>query len=428
MNKYFEGILASLKEIPILDVHSHISVNHPHANDISDILFYHFVRRELYSAGLPDDDYLVSSEPLENRVSHFFQFSHLIENTATFWCLRRIFEDIYEIPDGEISLSNWKEIQSFIDSKKNDTKWPLEILNKARIRKSLICENHWDKEYLKKYQVLIPLYEDLQYFNFDPTRTTSPLDLVKMEFSHLPDNSSDFEEKIKLFFQNLKKDGVPYFASFIGPSFRKRKATDDKINDIYRKKITGIELTPDEQNIFITWILYCYLDSLRELGSPAQFYLGAYWARPGMRYGESYVWIDHQYLFDLVSVFKDFPEVQFNLMYAPLSNSQEFTIISRMLPNVSILGFWWHTLFPSSIETIISQRIESLPANKWIAIATDAYSVEWAYGKVSLILHCLAKVLSQKIEEGYFTEKKAIEYAHRILYDNPKEIYKLEDI
>jgi len=52
--------------------------------------------------------------------------------------------------------------------------------------------------------------------------------------------------------------------------------------------------------------------------------------------------------------------------------------------------------------------------------------VEWAYGKVSLVLHCLAKVLSQKIEEGYFTEKSAIEYARRILYENPKEIYKLE--
>ena len=77
----------------------------------------------------------------------------------------------------------------------------------------------------------------------------------------------------------------------------------------------------------------------------------------------------------------------------------------RMLPNVSLLGFWWHTLIPNIIEQLISQRIESLPSNKWIAIATDAYSVEWAYGKVSLVLHCLARVLSQKVEEGYFTEK-----------------------
>jgi glucuronate isomerase len=59
MNKYYEKMLFALKEMPILDVHSHISADRPQAGDISDILFYHFLRRELYSAGLPDDNYLV---------------------------------------------------------------------------------------------------------------------------------------------------------------------------------------------------------------------------------------------------------------------------------------------------------------------------------------------------------------------------------
>ena len=45
---------------------------------------------------------------------------------------------------------------------------------------------------------------------------------------------------------------------------------------------------------------------------------------------------------------------------------------------------------------------------------------------MSLVLHCLARVLSQKVEEGYFTEKTAIEYARRILYENPQEIYQLK--
>jgi glucuronate isomerase len=425
MNKYYEKMLFALKEMPILDVHSHISADRPQAGDISDILFYHFLRRELYSAGLPDDNYLVSDAPLEDRISHFFQYAPYIENTSTFWCVKKILEDIYEVPGGEISLDNWRNIQSFIESKKNDDKWPLEVLERARIKRTLICENHWNKENLNKYQFLIPLYEDLQYFNFDPTRKTSPLDLVKKDFSCLPESSFEFAEKIKAFFSNMKKDGIPYFASFISPSFRNRKASENEINHVYRKKISGEDLTPEEQNIFVTWLLYCYLGSLRELKSPAQFYVGAYWARPGMRYGESYVWTDHQYILDMVSVFKDFPEVKINLMYASLSTSQELIIVSRMMPNVSLLGFWWHTLFPNTIETIISQRLEALPANKWIAIATDAYSVEWAYGKVNLVLHCLAKVLSKKIEDGYLSEKKALWIAQRVLYDNPKEIYNL---
>lgn len=426
MNKYFEKVLFALREMPILDVHSHISVDHPHARDISDILFYHFLRRELYSAGLLDDNYLVSEAPLEDRVSRFFEYVPYIENTATFWCLRKILEDVYEVPRGEISSSNWRDIQHFIMSKASDDSWPFEVLKKARIERSLVCENSWSKEGLEKYWILTPLYEDLRCLSFDPTRTTSLLDLVEREYSSFPETALEFVERVRELFLSKKKEGISYFTSFISPAFRKRNSSKEEVNRIYQKKLSGKELSLDEQNTLVTWLLYCYLDLLRELDSPAQFYVGAYWARPGMRYGESYVWTDHQYILDLVSVFKDFPEVRFNLMYASLSISQELIIIARMLPNVSLLGFWWHTFTPSTVEMIISQRLELLPVNKWIAVATDAYSVEWAYGKVSLVLNALAKVLSQKIEDGYFSEKKALWVARQLLYENPKEIYKLK--
>ncbi len=288
-----------------------------------------------------------------------------------------------------------------------------------------ICESSWNKECLERYRVLIPLYEDLQCLSFDPTRATSLVDLVKGEYPSLPETASEFAQKVMEFFLDKKREGVVYFTSFISPTFRRRRSSEEEINRIYLKKLSGEELSLDEQNALVTWLLYCYLNSLQELGSPAQFYVGAYWARPGMRYGESYVWTDHQYILDLVSVFKDFPRVRFNLMYASLSISQELIIVSRMLPNVSLLGFWWHTFLPATVEMIISQRLESLPVNKWIAIATDAYSVEWAYGKTSLVLNALAKVLSQKIEEGYLSEKKALWIARQLLYENPKEIYEL---
>lgn len=108
MNGSFEKVLSALREIPIIDAHSHISTTHPHARDISDVLFYHFLRRELYSAGCPDDAYLVSDASLEDRISFFLQYVPYVENTATFWCLRRIFEDVYAVPGGEISLDSCK--------------------------------------------------------------------------------------------------------------------------------------------------------------------------------------------------------------------------------------------------------------------------------------------------------------------------------
>jgi len=425
MSPLYEKILSALKEIPLVDVHSHISVDHPQVNDTSEILFYHFLRREVYSAGLPEDDFLVSNASLEKRMAYFFPYLKYIENTATFWCIRKILEDIYEIPHGELNQSNWKKIQEKIKQRKRDNNWPRKMMEKAGIERSLICGSEWKKKNLEKYPFLSPLFENLECFSFDPERTSSLLDLTKEHYGFLPETVSGYEELLSSFFKEKVKEGVSYFTCFISSSLKPMKGGKERIEAVYKKKTAGRELTSEEQNILITWLLYSYLGILKEVKHPAQFCIGAWWARPGLRYGESYVLTNHHLIFDLISVFKDFPDVKISIMYAACSLSQELTIISRMLPNVSLLGFWWHTLFPSYIERIIAERLEALPANKWIAIATDAYSVEWAYGKVKLVLHCLARVLCDKIEQGYFSQKKALWIARRVLYHNPKEIYGL---
>jgi len=418
-------ILNTLKELPILDVHSHINADCPQASHIGDILFYHFIRRELYSAGLKDDNYLVSDAPIESKMEVFFQYLPLVENTATFWCLKKILSDIYQVPGGEITQQNWRSIQCSIERNKKDPSWPLQVFHRSRIERSLICNNSWNNTSLARYPFLTPLYEDLHRLSFDSTRETSLDDLIIAQYGFVPDNINVLEEYMYKFISDKVKGNIPYFTAYISSDFRLKKDFSNKANDIYHKKHTGVKLTIEERNMLVSKLLYSYLTVLQDLEIPSQCVMGAYWARPGMRYGESFVSTNHDIVMDLVTICKDFDRLHFSLMYASLSLSQEVTILSRMLPNVSILGFWWHTLFPAFIEDIMCERLEALPVNKWIAIATDSYCVEWAYAKVNLVLHSLAKVLSRKIEEGYCSERKALWIAHKLLYQNSKDIYGL---
>jgi glucuronate isomerase len=146
--KYFENLLHSIKELPIFDVHSHISIDQPQCRDLSDILFYHFMRRELYSAGLKDDNYLVSNTPFEERIGEFFKYKPLVENTTTFWCIKKILNDIYHVTDGDIRPDNWKDLQQQIIQKGRDFSYPKSILNRMNAQCSLICENQ--RQFLKK--------------------------------------------------------------------------------------------------------------------------------------------------------------------------------------------------------------------------------------------------------------------------------------
>ena len=52
VQKFFED----LNKVELIDMHSHIDAAHPCARGLDDILLYHMVITELYSAGCPDGE------------------------------------------------------------------------------------------------------------------------------------------------------------------------------------------------------------------------------------------------------------------------------------------------------------------------------------------------------------------------------------
>jgi len=73
----------------------------------------------------------------------------------------------------------------------------------------------------------------------------------------------------------------------------------------------------------------------------------------------------------------------------------------------------------------LKERLEIVPANKISCFFSDAYVVEWSYGKLCLIRKELTRVLSEKVKEGYYSESYALEIAKLLLNQNPRNIYNL---
>jgi len=65
-----------------------------------------------------------------------------------------------------------------------------------------------------------------------------------------------------------------------------------------------------------------------------------------------------------------------------------------------------------------------LPVNKQIGFFSDAYCVEWIYGKMVVVRQCLAEVLAAKIQRGQFTLEEAVAVARSILYETPQSLLK----
>ena len=418
--KLFQDVRKELEHITAFDVHCHIDPVKPQAQDIGDIIFYHGVVREIYSAG-GDDELLFSDAPLEQRMNYFFEYLPIIENTATMWSVKKILKDLYGI--AELNKNTWKTIQMEIEQKKNESMWPEQLMvEQMKLQCSYSCSSwygNWSKIHEKPYLKL-----HLEGLAFGPI-------MGKGLFEYLSKNGKDLKTAEKYFSNRLQEMMNKEFMS-IGVCFdylyKPVFYSKSKTSRIYDKLVSNIDLSSEEKNALSTHFLYQLLEQLHGKVT-VQVILGAIWGNNdfilNLRNAESYTIVNHELILSLLQIFKDFQDTRFNIYSCSMALSQEITILARMLPNVSLLGFWWHNLFPVYIEKSLNERIEALPANKWILIASDAYNSEWSYGKISLVKNCFAGILAQKIENNYMTLTEAISLAERVMYENPKQIYKI---
>ena len=116
------------------------------------------------------------------------------------------------------------------------------------------------------------------------------------------------------------------------------------------------------------------------------------------------------------------PQLRFQCFLSSRHANQSLCTLARELPNFSLAGYWWHNFFPDVIREVIGERLDMVPLNKQVGFFSDAYCVEWTCAKAMIVRKQLAKVLSDKIEQGQFTRDEALLVARAILYESPQSL------
>ena len=102
--------------------------------------------------------------------------------------------------------------------------------------------------------------------------------------------------------------------------------------------------------------------------------------------------------------------------------NQSLCSLVREYPNFSLAGFWWHSFYPGIMWQIIEERLDMIPVNRNCGFFTDAYCVDWVYGKTKLICDQYAEVFSEKIEDGRYSYGDVEKIARSIFHDTPVEL------
>lgn len=433
-SKLIHHLKEALQEIPVLDAHTHMDAAHLSARGLDDILLYHMVVSELYSAGCPDGARLGEMPTVEEsntRLERAIPYVRYIQNTSTAWMVRTILKDLYDWAE-PITSDNWRKLDGLI-RERACKQWAIEILDRAGIRRSVTelwrgrdgsCTD------LLQYSLEWAFFSRCQWGEYDTAlyeleRTWNeqePEPPLAVSLGARPAAArsirtlADVGDCLDHYCATTPYDQILNTAQHFSTDIAYRPVSDQEMSRALARRA---QAGPLERDVYANYVIEQYIRRLEERPGSLlfQFSLGA----DPLPF-ETASRVRQATLRELAELMARHPTVNFQCHIASLHANQTLCTLCRELPNFSLAGYWWHNFFPLFIRQLIETRLDMLPVNKQVGFLSDAYCADWAYGKVVMVRQQLAQVLARKIEQGQYDEKTAVAAARAILFETPQSL------
>ena len=426
----------ALAELPQFDVHTHLVGGRLGAGGLHDVLLYHMVVSDLYAAGCPSGARLTQypgwpeRAEAESRIEEALPYVPLIRNTSCAWMLRMILRDLYGW-DAPITADNWRRLDAMIRERADDRAWHHSIFDRLNIRRT--CAEYARRgsgvdDARLQYSLEWALFTRCQWGESDTAlyelehcwgrqpESPSPIGGARPPSDRVICCLDDVHAAIKHYVHAIPYDQLVSTATGFSTLIDYSPVSDAQMEAAIRRR--G-QAGPAERDIYASYINEAFLTALEEYAERIvfQFSLGA----EPMPYETASI-LQQRTIQQLAEMIARHPRLRFQVFLASRHANQAFCTMARELPNLSLAGYWWHSFFPDTIRQVIAERLDMLPLNKQVGFFSDAYCVEWVYGKACMVRKQLASVLAEKIRQGQYTRDDAVEIARRILYQSPQTL------
>ena len=429
----------ALREVPLLDAHTHLDASHLAARGLHDVLLYHMVVSDLATAGCPDRERLPelpSDEEARARIERALPYLPAIANTSCAWGLRIILEDLYGWRQ-PLTTANWRKLDGLIRERAADPAWPREAARGAGIARS--GTEWWRRgegafDDMLQYSLEWGFFARAQWGEFDtavwelekswsegapsapsPVSRTAP----RPEPARRIRTVADVEAALDAYVEAIPSQ-VLSTAQHISTDIELREVDERTMAAALRRRARAGTAERDIYASYITEGFFSRLESRRP-GLVYQFSLGA----EPLPY-ESASRLDQGTVARLAGMIARHPDIHFQCFLAAGHANQALCTLARELPNLSLAGYWWHTFFPSFIERIMSERLDMLSTAKQVGFFSDAYTMEWSCAKAAIVRSCLSRVLAARVASGQYDRNGALRIAREILFQAPQDLLGME--
>ncbi len=427
MNDTQRVLAKALQEVKTVDPHCHLRVHKPSADTLADILLYHHLWIELVSSGMGQQEVSRAGLPQEladpripplERVRRSLPYLPNIASTTVGLFLKWILQDLY----GEegLTAANFERVYARVEARGKDPAWNEELLrDRCGIEASISVEVQG-----APYSPKLSKGRELYVTNLVSGKQ-SPAEILagwQEAFGREIADAQDYVAFLQSTVDALPIEEYRFIGLWVLPHLAGDDVREERITGILRKARDRQPLEPAETGTFCTFGLVHLLESLRRTPLRLiQLIAGAEVLPPH----RSITRWDGAFSGAIGRLADRFADFHFNLSTASDLFTQDLGILAKHIPNISVAGYWWHTLYPFYLRKSIETRLDMVPLNKIIAFFSDAYHAEWCYPKLRLVKQVVQQVLGERIERGWYDLDTALKVVEHLFHQNPMRIYRV---
>ena len=439
----FEELRGELEKITLIDTHEHFILEEERLDLPLDLfyLFPHYASSDLISSGMPHSllEEIRSGEfTLEEKWKKFEPYWLRIKNTAYAKVLKIVARDLFEVED--INEKTYRTLSEKISSS-NKKGWYNKILKeKANIEYCIV-------NYLGKGKIYAPpsrIEDKLDSLDQKLNMSIPPLGLemlkpvgvfdglvgiwnlkqirrLEREYNINIHTLDDLLKVLDSSFERRIKEGIVGVKTVLAYNriIRYERTTKYQAEQVFNRIFDhlGEGISWKEARPLQDFLMHQVIQRAVEAKLPIQIHTG-------LQEGSGNI-ITNSNPTHLINLFIQYPQAQFDIFHASYPYTGELTTLAKNFPNVYGDLCWMHIISPYAARRILSEWIETLPSNKIFGFGGDYLIVEGAYAHAQIARDNITRVLAEKVEEDYFSLPEALDFARKILRDNPAEVFNL---
>jgi glucuronate isomerase len=418
-----QRILDELRQIVLIDPHTHINPHAPASTTLADILGYHYYTELAHSAGLERERIEEPNLDPKEKVGRLVARLGELDNTVQVSWLLEMCRAFFDFEDERITPANWEALYDRAAAKMAEPDWEQQVLQQSGLEQVYLTNDFDDPLEGFDTDRYIPCLrtDDLVFHLTKPETRRRLMRATDVE----PKDAGALVRAIGRLFEHFTARGARACAISLPPDFAPQPVERSVAQALVRAFLSGRDLSADESRTLSCFVFWTLAEMCAEHGLPFDLMIGV-----NRRVYEGGVY-QGQDLFDMRTsliqyrrLFNAFPGVTFPISVLGQTSNQELVSYSWIFPNVVTNGHWWYSNIPAYIELDCRSRLQAVPQTKQIGYYSDMYKLEFALPKFNMYRRILADALARDfvIARGW-SEERAIELGRLVLRGNVERIF-----